>query len=235
MLNLSAVRNFKETENAMRLKMKDSFSKDLHQIEIDLKRLKKEFRTFKNEDITFMFENILLLFVQNYPWVGYVQGMSDILVPIVHVFCEENILTAEASSFFVFINLIKRVYYNFIENQPGILTFLQNFAMLLQEKDRELFDHLKKEKVIEHFYAFRWINCLFTREFNLEHVYLVYDAMLSSDTTVFLEKFSVSFLLFFKDLLMKKDFNSILLFLQEIDGSFFKQSDVVLLLNNSFD
>lgn len=235
LLNLTEeIKDFRETKNAMKLKLREDYRNDLHQIDIDLKRLKKQYRMFKEEDITFMYENILLLFVEEWPWVGYVQGMSDILVPILHVFCEENINTAESSAFFVFANLFKLLYYNYSERQPGIIEFLDKFSSLLKEKDEVLYNHLKKEKVMEHFYAFRWANCLFTREFSLENIFILFDAMLSSDVNLFLRKFSVALIIHFREKLLSLDFNSIVLFLQELDKIDFKREQILLLIKESF-
>lgn len=87
---------------------------------------------------------------------------------------------------------------------------------------------------MEHFYAFRWANCLFTREFSLENIFILFDAMLSSDVNLFLRKFSVALIIHFREKLLSLDFNSIVLFLQELDKIDFKREQILLLIKESF-
>ncbi|KAL0433025.1 UNVERIFIED_CONTAM: TBC1 domain family member 13 [Sesamum latifolium] len=132
--------------------------------------------------------NILIVFAKLNPGIKYVQGMNEILAPLFYVFKndpdEENSASAEADTFFCFVELISGFRDNFVQQLDnsvvGIRSTLTRLSQLLKEHDEELWRHLEMAtKVNTQFYAFRWITLLLTQEFNFTDSLLIWDTLLS--------------------------------------------------------
>ena len=54
-----------------------------HQICIDVLRIPLKYRIINNVDYSYIYVNVLVLIAYRRPYLGYVQGMSDILIPFV--------------------------------------------------------------------------------------------------------------------------------------------------------
>ncbi|XP_075504838.1 uncharacterized protein LOC142542215 [Primulina tabacum] len=132
--------------------------------------------------------NILIVFAKLNPGIRYVQGMNEILAPLYYVFTndpnEENTGSAEADTFFCFVELLSGFRDNFVQQLDnsvvGIRSTITRLSQLLKEHDEELWRHLEMTtKVNPQFYAFRWITLLLTQEFNFGDCLLIWDALLS--------------------------------------------------------
>ncbi|XP_073299703.1 uncharacterized protein [Primulina huaijiensis] len=132
--------------------------------------------------------NILTVFAKLNPGIRYVQGMNEILAPLFYVFTndpnEENTGSAEADTFFCFVELLSGFRDNFVQQLDnsvvGIRATITRLSQLLKEHDEELWRHLEMTtKVNPQFYAFRWITLLLTQEFGFGDCLLIWDALLS--------------------------------------------------------
>ncbi|KAL3828400.1 hypothetical protein ACJIZ3_017202 [Penstemon smallii] len=132
--------------------------------------------------------NILIVFAKLNPGIRYVQGMNEILAPLFYVFKndpnEENAISAEADTFFCFVELLSGFRDNFVQQLDnsvvGIRATITRLSRLLKEHDEELWRHLEMTtKVNPQFYAFRWITLLLTQEFNFADSLLIWDTLLS--------------------------------------------------------
>jgi len=135
-------------------------------------------------------ERILLVWSQCHSSIGYFQGSADILTVVVDViFAEDEMLTdmitlqsLESLCYWTFINLMKNLEHTFqnhynTSKQTGnavtdycenvFVNMLPIFDNCLAIVDPELAQHLRFNAVQSSFYAFRWILCLSTREFDL--------------------------------------------------------------------
>ncbi|KAG6419996.1 hypothetical protein SASPL_116510 [Salvia splendens] len=132
--------------------------------------------------------NILIVFAKLNPGIRYVQGMNELLAPLYYVFKndpnEEYAASAEADTFFCFVELIGGFRDNFVQQLDnsvvGIRSTIKRLSQLLKEHDEELWRHLEMTtKVNPQFYAFRWITLLLTQEFNFPDILLIWDTLLS--------------------------------------------------------
>ncbi|KAL1561598.1 TBC1 domain family member 13-like [Salvia divinorum] len=132
--------------------------------------------------------NILIVFAKLNPGIRYVQGMNEILAPLYYVFKndpnEEYAASAEADTFFCFVELLGGFRDNFVQKLDnsvvGIRSTITRLSQLLKEHDEELWRHLEMTtKVNPQFYAFRWITLLLTQEFNFPDILLIWDTLLS--------------------------------------------------------
>ncbi|KAJ6381136.1 hypothetical protein OIU77_029931 [Salix suchowensis] len=172
---------FKHTEIA------EQIDRDLQRTHSDMKFFSGE-SSFSKKNREAM-RNILLLFAKLNPAICYVQGMNEVLAPILYVFStdtdEQNALNAEADSFSCFVRLLSDSVDHFcqqLDNSPvGILSTLSRLAKLLKENDEELWKHLEfTTQVKPQFYAFRWITLLLSQEFNFPSILRIWDSLLSN-------------------------------------------------------
>ncbi|XP_074383520.1 uncharacterized protein LOC141725043 isoform X3 [Apium graveolens] len=132
--------------------------------------------------------SILIIFAKLNPGIRYVQGMNEVLAPLFYVFrndpIEENATSAEADTFFCFVELISGFRDNFCQQLDnsvvGIRSTITKLSQLLKEHDEELWRHLEvTTKVNPQFYAFRWITLLLTQEFTFADSLHIWDTLLS--------------------------------------------------------
>ncbi|KAF5736630.1 TBC1 domain family member 13 [Tripterygium wilfordii] len=133
-------------------------------------------------------KNILVVFAKLNPGIRYVQGMNEILAPLFYIFRNdpdnENAASAEADTFFCFVELLSGFRDNFCQQLDnsvvGIRSTMTRLSQLLKEHDEELWRHLEvTTKVNPQFYAFRWITLLLTQEFNFADSLHIWDTLLS--------------------------------------------------------
>jgi hypothetical protein len=109
--------------------------------------------------------------------VGYCQGMSDILSPILFVFysCkEEQMEEDEVVVFWCFCGLMERIQSNFCVDQFGMSKQLAKLKHIVQVFDSTLANWLATTSP-EYLFCFRWLLVLFKREFVLEDVLKLWD------------------------------------------------------------
>lgn len=165
----------------------------IEQIDRDVKRTHPDMNFFSG-DSSFAksnqdsLRNILIVFAKLNPGIRYVQGMNEILAPLFYVFRsdphEENAVSAEADTFFCFVELLSGFRDHFCQQLDnsvvGIRSTITRLSLLLKEHDEELWRHLEMTtKVNPQFYAFRWITLLLTQEFNFADSLLIWDTLLS--------------------------------------------------------
>ncbi|KAL3507315.1 hypothetical protein ACH5RR_032697 [Cinchona calisaya] len=165
----------------------------IEQIDRDVKRTHPDMNFFSG-DSSFAKSNqdalrdILIIFAKLNPGIRYVQGMNEILAPLFYVFIndpsEENAVSAEADTFFCFVELLSGFRDHFCQKLDnsvvGIRSTITRLSLLLKEHDEELWRHLDiTTKVNPQFYAFRWITLLLTQEFNFADSLLIWDTLLS--------------------------------------------------------
>lgn len=112
-----------------------------------------------NPNLTVM-KNILLNYAIYNPTLGYTQGMSDLLAPVL---CE---LKDEVAAFWCFVGLMQRAVFVATPTDRDMdrsLRFLRELVRIMVPK---FYDHLEKHKdASELLFCHRWILLCFKREF----------------------------------------------------------------------
>ncbi|XP_021914957.1 TBC1 domain family member 15 [Zootermopsis nevadensis] len=103
--------------------------------------------------------DILMTYVMYNFDLGYVQGMSDLLSPIL---C---LMTDEVDAFWCFVGFMDKVCSNFELDQAGMKQQLQQLYCLLSVTLPDLATYLEKHDSGNMFFCFRWLLVLFKREF----------------------------------------------------------------------
>uniref|UniRef100_A0A8C5E7Y1 Rab-GAP TBC domain-containing protein n=1 Tax=Gouania willdenowi TaxID=441366 RepID=A0A8C5E7Y1_GOUWI len=103
--------------------------------------------------------------------VSYVQGMSDLLAPI--LFVTQN----EVESFWCLTGFMELLHQNFEESQEAMKQQLNQLSILLKALDPELFDFLDSQDSGSLCFCFRWLLIWFKREFSFEDILILWEAL----------------------------------------------------------
>jgi len=109
---------------------------------------------------------------------GYVQGMSDLCL-VCYVACEGD----EAAAFWTFVALMRRWGENYVADQSGMRRELLLLQRLVAELCPQLYAYLRDLDALHLFFCFRWILVCFKREFPLDDVLRLWDALWAAQWT----------------------------------------------------
>ncbi|XP_044592577.1 TBC1 domain family member 15-like isoform X1 [Cotesia glomerata] len=112
-----------------------------------------------NPHLSQLYDILMTYIMYNFD-LGYVQGMSDLLSPIL---C---LMDSEVDAFWSFVGFMDKVSSNFEMDQAGMKAQLCQLNNLLQITEPQLAQYLIKNESGNMFFCFRWLLVLFKREFN---------------------------------------------------------------------
>uniref|UniRef100_A0A8C7JA08 Small G protein signaling modulator 1-like n=1 Tax=Oncorhynchus kisutch TaxID=8019 RepID=A0A8C7JA08_ONCKI len=192
----------------------DMYTMNLHRIEKDVQRCDRNYWYFTPANLEKL-RNIMCSYIWQHLEIGYVQGMCDLLAPLL------VILDDEAMAFSCFTELMKRMNQNF-PHGGGMDTQFANMRSLIQILDSELFELMHQNGDYTHFYfCYRWFLLDLKRE-------LVYDDVFAVWETIWAAKYASSghFVLFialalvevYRDIILENnmDFTDIIKFFNEM-------------------
>uniref|UniRef100_A0A7N6FGB9 Small G protein signaling modulator 1b n=1 Tax=Anabas testudineus TaxID=64144 RepID=A0A7N6FGB9_ANATE len=192
----------------------DMYLINLHRIDKDVRRCDRTYWYFTPENLEKL-HNIMCSYVWQHLDTGYVQGMCDLLAPLL------VILDDEVMAFSCFTELMKRMNQNF-PHGGAMDSHFANMRSLIQILDSELFELMQQNGDYTHFYfCYRWFLLDFKRE-------MVYDDVFSVWETIWAAKYTSSehFVLFFalalvetyRDIILENnmDFTDIIKFFNEM-------------------
>lgn len=147
--------------------------------------------------------------------LGYCQGMSDFLSPILYVVGDES------ESFWCFASLMEHMAPNFHRDQNGMHSQLLALSKLVQLLDFPLHTYLKEADCLNFFFCFRWLLIQFKREFAYEDVIRLWEALWTNHLTEHLHLYiCVALLKLHKKKIIEEemDFDTLLKFINELSG-----------------
>ncbi|CAH2277904.1 TBC1 domain family member 15 isoform X2 [Pelobates cultripes] len=103
--------------------------------------------------------------------LGYVQGMSDLLSPVLYVM--EN----EVDAFWCFVSFMDQMHKNFEEQMQGMKTQLVQLSTLLSLLDSGFCSYLESQDSGYLYFCFRWLLIRFKREFSFPDILRVWEVM----------------------------------------------------------
>ncbi|CAL1594804.1 unnamed protein product [Knipowitschia caucasica] len=103
--------------------------------------------------------------------LGYVQGMSDLLSPILYVM--EN----EVDAFWCFAFYMDQMHQNFEEQMQGMKTQLVQLGSLLRLLDLSFWNYLESQDSGFLYFCFRWLLIRFKRELSFQDVMRLWEVM----------------------------------------------------------
>uniref|UniRef100_A0A8C0DXA8 TBC1 domain family member 22A n=1 Tax=Balaenoptera musculus TaxID=9771 RepID=A0A8C0DXA8_BALMU len=237
----------------------DSRTDEVHQdtyrqIHIDIPRMSPEALILQPK-VTEIFERILFIWAIRHPASGYVQGINDLVTPFFVVFiCEyiddEDVDTAdvscvpadalrnvEADTYWCMSRLLDGIQDNYTFAQPGIQMKVKILEELVSRIDGQVHRHLDQHEVRYLQFAFRWMNNLLMREVPLRCTIRLWDTYQSEPEGFahFHLYVCAAFLVRWrKEILEERDFQELLLFLQNLPTAHWGDGDVSLLLAEAY-
>lgn len=186
-------------------------------IEKDVQRTDRSQEFFEGDDNQnlVMMKDILMTYNMFNFDLGYVQGMSDLLAPIMVIM--EN----EVDSFWCFSGYMDKIESNFLMEQLEIKLQLSNLRILLEFIDSKFSQYLEKNESSNMYFCFRWILILFKREFSFPNIMRLWEVLWTDlPCKNFHLLICVSILLMKKDDIMTNGygFNEILKFVNDLSG-----------------
>ncbi|KAF7830764.1 GTPase-activating protein GYP7-like isoform X1 [Senna tora] len=112
------------------------------------------------------------------PEIGYCQGMSDLLSPIVSVISENH------EAFWCFVGFMKKARQNFRLDEVGIRRQLNIVAKIIKFKDPHLYRHLEKLQAEDCFFVYRMVVVLFRRELSFEQTLCLWEVMWADQAAI---------------------------------------------------
>ena len=110
--------------------------------------------------------------------IGYCQGMSDLLSPIISVMEEDH------DAFWCFVGFMKKARHNFRLDEVGIRRQLNLVSKIIKYKDSHLYRHLEKLQAEDCFFVYRMVVVLFRRELNFEQTLNLWEVMWADQAAV---------------------------------------------------
>lgn len=225
------------------------------QILVDLPRTSPHTPLYQQAPIQRCMERILYIWSVRHPASGYVQGLDDLLTPLIYIClapyvkdadvlrCDvasisPSILTdVEADTYWCLTKLLDSIQDHYTFSQPGLQRMVLRLEDLIHRLDNDLHSHIIEQGVQYIQFSFRWMNCLLLRELPLRTILRVWDTYLAEDQGGF-ENFHVYVCVVvmktFQEKLITMDFQELLMFLQDIPTSSWTESDVEPILSQAY-
>ncbi|XP_075450472.1 small G protein signaling modulator 2 isoform X4 [Ascaphus truei] len=152
------------------IELLDTIALNLHRIDKDVQRCDRNYWYFTADNLEKL-RNIMCSYVWEHLDIGYVQGMCDLLAPLMVV------LDNDLLAYSCFTQLMKRMSQNF-PNGSAMDTHFANMRSLIQILDSELFELMHQNGDYTHFYfCYRWFLLDFKRELLYEDVFAVWEVI----------------------------------------------------------
>ncbi|KAH7839245.1 hypothetical protein Vadar_001681 [Vaccinium darrowii] len=110
--------------------------------------------------------------------IGYCQGMSDLLSPIIAVMEEDY------EAFWCFVGFMRKARHNFRLDEVGIRRQLNIVSKIIKGKDSHLYNHLEKLQAEDCFFVYRMVVVLFRRELNFEQTLCLWEVIWADQAAI---------------------------------------------------
>ncbi|KAL4296837.1 hypothetical protein GQ457_12G023910 [Hibiscus cannabinus] len=167
-----------------------------------------------NPNVNLLHDILLTYSFYNFD-LGYCQGMSDLLSPILFV------MEDESESFWCFVALMERLGPNFNRDQNGMHSQLFALSKLVELLDSPLHDYFKQNDCLNYFFCFRWILIQFKRELEYEKTMRLWEVLWTHHLSEHLHLYvCVAILKRYRRKIMgeQMDFDTLLKFINELSG-----------------
>ncbi|KAK3514908.1 hypothetical protein QTP70_034958, partial [Hemibagrus guttatus] len=192
----------------------DLYTLNLHRIDKDVQRCDRNYWYFTPANLEKL-RNVMCSYIWKHLEIGYVQGMCDLLAPLL------VILNDEALAFSCFTQLMKRMNQNF-PHGGAMDTHFANMRSLIQILDSELFELMHQNGDYTHFYfCYRWFLLDFKRELVYEDVFAVWESIWAAkhvSSGQFVLFIALALVEIYRDIILENnmDFTDIIKFFNEM-------------------
>ncbi|XP_035676115.1 TBC1 domain family member 22B-like isoform X6 [Branchiostoma floridae] len=229
----------------------------IQEIHIDIPRTNPLIPLFQQKVIQEIYERVLFIWAIRHPASGYVQGINDLVTPFFVVFLSEytdlDVITEdfdasqnleekalnsiEADCFWCLSKLLDGIQDNYTFAQPGIQLKVNALRELVKRIDAPLHAHLEAHMVEYLQFAFRWMNNLLMRELPLRCTIRLWDTYLAEPqgfSTFHLYVCAAFLIKWRKDLLRERDFQGLMLHLQNLPTIHWGDDEIGLILAEAY-
>lgn len=153
----------------------------------------------ENKRMQGLMERVLFVWAVRQPASGYVQGLNDVLLPLVVVSLadfsrlpvhlldagllaqipEEQFLQIEADCYWCLTKILSEIFDHYTHGQPGIQRMVQRLKEIIRRIDAPLAAHLEAQGIDLLHTAFRWITCLMVREMPMPCCVRLWDTLIA--------------------------------------------------------
>ncbi|XP_058230563.1 small G protein signaling modulator 1 isoform X2 [Hemibagrus wyckioides] len=192
----------------------DLYTLNLHRIDKDVQRCDRNYWYFTPANLEKL-RNVMCSYIWKHLEIGYVQGMCDLLAPLL------VILDDEALAYSCFTQLMKRMNQNF-PHGGAMDTHFANMRSLIQILDSELFELMHQNGDYTHFYfCYRWFLLDFKRELVYEDVFAVWESIWAAkhvSSSQFVLFIALALVEIYRDIILENnmDFTDIIKFFNEM-------------------
>ncbi|MBA0564405.1 hypothetical protein Golob_009350 [Gossypium lobatum] len=167
-----------------------------------------------NANLSFLHNVLLTYSFYNFD-LGYCQGMSDLLSPILFV------MEDESESFWCFMALMERLGPNFNRDQNGMHSQLFALSKLVELLDAPLHNYFKQKDCLNYFICFRWILLQFKRELEYDQTMRLWEVLWTHHLSEHLHLYvCVALLKRYRGKIIgeQMEFDTLLKFINELSG-----------------
>ncbi|XP_052490565.1 uncharacterized protein LOC105792852 isoform X3 [Gossypium raimondii] len=186
-------------------------------IEKDVVRTDKSLSFYDGDDnpnVSLLRDILLTYSFYNFD-LGYCQGMSDLLSPILFV------MEDESESFWCFVALMECLGPNFNRDQSGLHSQLFALSKLVELLDNPLHNYFKQNDCLNYFFCFRWMLIQFKRELEYEKTMRLWEVLWTHYLSEHIHLYvSVAILKRYRGKIIgdQMDFDTLLRFINELSG-----------------
>jgi len=229
----------------------------LRQVLVDVPRTAPEVPLFRNEKIKRALSRLLYIWAMRHPASSYVQGINDLATPLFAVFLaddyegedvldgsvmvvleEDRLDEVEADVYWCLTNILAGIQDHYTADQPGVQRMVMRLQELVNRIDADLYNHIHSVGIQFMQFAFKWMNCLLLREFNLKCVIRLWDTYISEESGNGFEDFHVyvcaAFLSQFSSQLQQMDFDELFQFMQQVPTEDWGETEIEMLLSHAY-
>eukprot|EP00826_Nyctotherus_ovalis_P026117 TRINITY_DN2038_c0_g2_i2.p1 TRINITY_DN2038_c0_g2~~TRINITY_DN2038_c0_g2_i2.p1 ORF type:complete len:378 (-),score=61.27 TRINITY_DN2038_c0_g2_i2:110-1156(-) len=246
------------TKDGIKGEQSDQDMKSYKQILTDVPRTMAGYELFKEPLVRELLARVLFVWNVRHPASGYVQGINDLCAPFVVVYLSDYIFIdyakmeykksellgldnktlqyLEADIYWSLCKMLEKMQDVYTVNQPGAYKIINKMKEIVKHVDLELYEHIEEQCVNLVSITFRWVNCFFTREFALDKAIRMWDTYFAEaeEMGVFHVYVCASLLLHLKSEIVKKDFSSLVLYLQSLPTMKWTSDELGILLAKSY-
>ncbi|XP_067263654.1 small G protein signaling modulator 1 isoform X7 [Chanodichthys erythropterus] len=203
-----------DSSSSTQQELLDMYTLNLHRIDKDVQRCDRNYWYFTPANLEKL-RNIMCSYIWQHLEIGYVQGMCDLLAPLL------VILDDEAMAFSCFTELMKRMNQNF-PHGGAMDTHFANMRSLIQILDAELFELMHQNGDYTHFYfCYRWFLLDFKRELVYDDVFAVWEVIWAAkcvSSSHFVLFIALALVEIYRDIILENnmDFTDIIKFFNEM-------------------
>uniref|UniRef100_A0A9L0JAW9 TBC1 domain family member 5 n=1 Tax=Equus asinus TaxID=9793 RepID=A0A9L0JAW9_EQUAS len=210
-------------------------------IEQDVKRTFPEMQFFQQENVRKILTDVLFCYARENEQLLYKQGMHELLAPIIFILhCDHQAFlhaseSAQPSAMFSQLMETAEPWFSTFEHegQKGKETVMTPIPFarpqdlgptiaivtkvnqiqdhLLKKHDIELYMHLNRLEIAPQIYGLRWVRLLFGREFPLQDLLVVWDALFADGLSLSLVDYIfIAMLLYIRDALISSNYQTCL-------------------------